>query len=131
MKEAPIEGQVRGLQTRTEPLGNASHRTVWSFRIERFDTAGNLELLVPVEMRGISFKGSLTEGDRVRVLSGRQKGGTLVASKVRNETTGAVVEARDVPRVVKWFVAVLFLAVAVVFAIGVYLFVVSWGNGVG
>lgn len=93
---AELVGQVRAFQSRTEPYGESSQRTIWNFRVERFDDDGNLVLRVPVEMRGLSFQGSIADGDTVRV-AGRERHGTVRARRVENRTTGAVVTARDQP----------------------------------
>ena len=111
-----VEGHARGLQTRSERTGDASE-SVWTFRVERYDDAGNRVLLVPVEMRGLSFQGSLSDGDTVRA-HGRVRSGTLQADRVENLTTGATIEAKRVPKALKVLFGILFAAV-VVFIVGV------------
>jgi hypothetical protein len=91
---ATIEGQIRGIQQRTESYGEGNSSTVWTFRIERYDHSGNRLPPVAVQMRGIGFDGSLTEGDDVRV-SGRWKHGTLHTDNVENLTTRATVKTRS------------------------------------
>lgn len=127
-----IEGEARGIRYRMEhDKGNALY--IWSFRVERYDAAGNRLPPVPVEMRGRSFHGFINEGDRVRV-QGRGKGGVIKARKVRNLTTGARVEvkANDMPLLVKifvypvlWFYQVLSWLIFVGIAVGIVALIVS------
>lgn len=69
-------------------------RSVWTFRLERYDQHGNRLAPVQIEMRGLAFEGSLTDGDSVRV-TGRWRGGALRANEVQNLTTGALVRAKN------------------------------------
>lgn len=89
-----VVGEARFVQQRTEHMGEDASRTIWSFRLQQYDSAGNALRPVPVEMRGIAFEGSLAEGDQVRV-SGRWRGGTLRADRLENLTTGALVRAKS------------------------------------
>jgi hypothetical protein len=90
-----VQGQVRGLRQRTEDYGEDSPTyTVWTFRLERHDFAGNRLRPVPVQMRGAAFDGSLDEGDIVRV-AGKWKDGTLHGERIDNLTTGAAVKPRS------------------------------------
>ena len=102
-----IEGQARGIVSRADGQGESGGETVWTFRVERYDDVGNRELLLPVEMRGYRFEGSIAEGDWVR-LRGRMKRGTLEASEVENVTTGATIRAKTTPRMVGIVFAVIF-----------------------
>jgi hypothetical protein len=101
-----VEGQAKGLQTRSESIGEGYSQTVWSFRIERYDDTGNRVQLVPVEMRAPSFEGNLSDGDWVRA-HGRMRRGTFRATDVENLTTGANVRAKQVPKLLKVFMAVV------------------------
>jgi hypothetical protein len=92
--KATLVGEVHLMQQRTEHMGEDSSRTIWSFRLVRYDPGGNALRPVPVEMRGIAFEGSLAEGDQVRV-AGRWRGGTLRAEQLENLTTGALVRAKS------------------------------------
>jgi hypothetical protein len=106
-----IEGQVTGLQMRSEGGGGEfAAEAIWTFRLERYDGAGNRVALVPVEMRGLRFEGSLANGDTVRV-RGRLRRGTFLASEVVNFTTGSEVRAKGVPKVALVFVGIFFVAV--------------------
>lgn len=119
-----VEGQVRGVQTRTEQQGETSE-AIWTFRVERYDEAGNRALLVPVEMRGYAFEGSIHDGDWVRA-TGKMKAGTLRASQVENLTTSADFRAKTLPKPVKAILIALFVAFMVgVFAWVVYGFIVT------
>ncbi len=86
-------GVVRDFQARREQWGNGGEEEIWHFRIERHDASGNALKLIPVEMRGLSFSGSVSNGDEVR-LHGRWRDGTLRADELTNLTTHARVRAK-------------------------------------
>jgi hypothetical protein len=109
-----LVGQVRGLQVRAEPYRQGVQRAIWSFRVERYDEVGNRVLLLPVEMRGLFFQGSIREGEWVCV-HGKRQGGTLRATRLENLTTGAVVAATGVPKRVKTASSVFAILFAIVF----------------
>lgn len=109
---AVVEGQARGVQARVERRGDNAHQEVWTFRVERFDEAGDRVLLVPVEMRGLGFEGSIGDGDWVRV-RGRRRRGTFHAREVENLTTGATVRAKQIPKVVTGLLVALLVGIVV------------------
>ncbi|MFF9158421.1 hypothetical protein ACF1AB_40060 [Streptomyces sp. NPDC014846] len=88
-----VEGQARDVRTRTESRGENASETIWTFRVERYDATGNRIALIPVEMRGLTFEGSLDDGDWVRA-SGKMKSGTLRVRRLENLTTGAAVRSK-------------------------------------
>ncbi|MFI0903094.1 hypothetical protein ACH4TE_06035 [Streptomyces sioyaensis] len=109
---------ARGVQLRTEVGGtsdNVGTIVVCTFRIEVQDATGATVGVVPVEMRGRSFEGSVGDGDRVRA-TGKVKRGTLRVKELLNLTTGAEVSAKTTP------VAVVVIAVLVF--IGFVIFVI-------
>ncbi|MEU1710125.1 hypothetical protein ABZ478_32970 [Streptomyces sp. NPDC005706] len=59
--------------------------------------AGDRSTLIPVEMRGLTYEGSIHEGDWVRV-RGTAKAGTLRATRLENLTTSASVQAKGIPK---------------------------------
>jgi hypothetical protein len=121
-----IEGQVHGVQSRTEQQGESNYEAVWTFRVERYDEAGNRVLLVPVEMRGYAFEGAISEGDWVRA-HGKMKNGTLRASKVENLTTGAVVKAKTIPKGCSIPIMIAFVVIFVaVFSFVIWGFFQTW-----
>jgi hypothetical protein len=83
---------VRELQ-RDDRVTSDSRERVWHFRIERHDASGNRLAPVPVEMRGLSFSGTVSNGDEVRV-NGRWRKGTLRVERLDDLTTGAQVRAK-------------------------------------
>lgn len=98
--DSGIVGEVRGLQQRDEYQYRASqNRTstskVWTFRVERYDSAGNRLPPVPVEMRGNSYRGFINEGDTVQLLDKWKEGQLLQTARVRNLTTGVMVTAQS------------------------------------
>jgi hypothetical protein len=111
---ATVEGQIRGIQQRVESHGELDS-SVWTFRIERYDRDGNRLPPIPVQMRGIAFEGSLSEGDEIKVV-GVWKAGTLYTERVQNITTGATVKAKSH----KWaylIIALIVLAGFITFAV--------------
>ncbi|WP_328512899.1 hypothetical protein OHB25_59145 [Streptomyces mirabilis] len=119
---------VRDLQTRSERRGEADFETVWSFRLERYDDAGQRVMLIPVEMRGLGFEGSIHDGDQVRTC-GRMRGGTLRVKRLENVTTGAAVQAKRTPKIV-WVFSILFLCFVLAF-MGWVFSVLFFGNSPG
>lgn len=91
-----VEGVARAVQQRS--LGGQTPNEILSFRVERYDGAGNRMPPVPVELRGSIFgariSGQLSDGDGVEV-TGIVNDGTLRAEKILNRSTGAVVEGRS------------------------------------
>jgi hypothetical protein len=90
-----IEGYARGFQTWQEPRGQGFATIVRTFRLDRYDSAGNRMQAVPVEMRGISFTGSINEGDKVIVYDKWIEGQTVQAKQVYNLTHQSMVEALE------------------------------------
>ena len=97
---APITGEVRGIQQRSEqgsPYDQAGAWTIWTFKVERYDSAGNRLPPVPVEMRGRSFEGFVSEADQIELpaeaLREWQPGQTVRPRQVRNLTNGAIFRA--------------------------------------
>jgi hypothetical protein len=113
-----VTGEVRSVHRRTEWIGEGS-RSIWTFRMDGVDQAGNRLSPVEVEMRGFSFEGSLSEGDSVRV-SGRWRNGAIRAEQLQNQTTGALVRAKTYKglRVAALALFVLIAAGIVFFAVG-------------
>lgn len=102
-----VEGVARNVQLRTEVRGSGGNTgtiIVCNFRVEIYDRRGRPVRLVPVEMRGDSFQGAVTEGDRVRA-EGKAKRGTLRVKRLYNLTTGAEVSTGGT----HWAVVVLLI----------------------
>jgi hypothetical protein len=106
-----LVGVVGSMQQRTEYMGRDNSRTIWTFRLERYDSAGNRLRPVPIEMRGLAFEGSLADGDQVRV-TGRWRDGTVRAESLENLTTGALVRAKSYKGVMIAAVVVFLIAAA-------------------
>jgi len=111
---ATVVGQVRGIQQRTEGYGEHGF-SVLTFRVERYDDAGNRLQPVSVQLRAPGYDGALSEGDEVRV-AGRWKNGTLHTSRVDNLTTGASVAGKSVKKALLIFLA-LVAVMAIVFVV--------------
>ena len=114
-----IVGEVRGIQQRNEqdPYINEWTWNIWTFRVERYDPAGNRLPPVAVEMRSRFFEGAINEGDWVEIPGVWQGSETLRPPSVFNITTGTVVKAKTKPPIsrgskITWSVAgILFLAI--------------------
>lgn len=123
---------MKGVQSRTETSGKDYSESILSFRLEDYDARGNRVLLVPVEMRGVGFEGSLQDGDEARA-HGKVRSGTFRADKVENLTTGAEVLAKKTPKIlVVVFFIFFFAVVAFIIAVAVFGFTqMSMPPGVG
>lgn len=80
-----ILGTARDVQKR--PSGPDSEEEVWTFRVERYESTGEAHTVVPVELRGNSITGDLSDGDVVEV-SGPWDDRTLFADSVVNHSVG-------------------------------------------
>lgn len=109
-----MEGTVRDVQSRTEHGGkDTASQFVLNLRVEEYDDALDGVRIVPIEMKGVIFEGSVTNGDRIRA-SGRMRSGTLRVKKLHNLTTGADVSARSYSKI-GCAIFLLFVAGMVVF----------------
>jgi hypothetical protein len=121
-----IEGEVRGLEQRTERSSTSSSSQVWTFRLDRFDNDGNRLRALPVQMRGRAFDGVISEGDYVEV-TGKRKGGVLNARSVYNVTTDSTVTAKRPSRLSYAVVAVFVVIFLIFFGTFGYMFVTQSG----
>ncbi|MFD3558194.1 hypothetical protein ACFWVU_00775 [Streptomyces sp. NPDC058686] len=111
-----MEGTVHDLQTRTQHGGKDSASVfVMNFRVEEYVDALDRVRLVPIEMKGIIFEGSVANGDRIRA-SGRMRSGTLRVKKLHNLTTGADVSAKSYSKI-GCVVFLIFVVCMIVFII--------------
>jgi hypothetical protein len=117
------EGRASAIE-RVAP-SSTDPQTVLSFRLERFTDEGNYEVVAQVEMRGLSISGSLRDGDHVRVLTAKDENGTILAKKVRNETTGAMIESRGIHPISKWIIGIVFALVVVTSVVVAYLIITT------
>jgi len=117
--DAVVEGEARAIQQRSESYGENSSMTVMSFRVERYDDAGNRQQPVPVQFRALGYDGSLSEGDRVRVF-GDWKAGTLHSKRMDNLSTGASVAVKSYRKQLIAFLLVVAVMVAVFASIWVF-----------
>ncbi len=118
-----IVGEARGVQARSEQdlLTPQRQFTVLTFRVERFDRAGNRLPPVAVQMRGRTFEGAISEGDWVEVAVAGAPSDTLHVDRVRNLTTTAVVRAKGEERSLSFWVVVgvVVLIVVVIFVVAI------------
>ncbi|OLP00069.1 hypothetical protein BVU76_22740 [Mycolicibacterium porcinum] len=80
-----VLGTAQGVQKRRS--GPDGGDEVWTFRVERYESTGQAHTVVPVELRGDSITGELSDGDVVEV-SGYWDDRTLFADSVVNHSTG-------------------------------------------
>lgn len=120
-----LVGEVRGLRDRSEPGPGDESWTVLSFRLERYDDAGNRLTPVPVELRGTRFTGALSEGDWVEVDSRGRHEECVRVRAVFDATTGTVIAGlgpgfgRTLGTVFGWLVLSVLLGVVVLFVVAV------------
>ncbi len=93
-----IAGEVRGFNERAEAAGDKL-LTVWTFRLERYDKAGNRLPPVAVQMSGMRFSGSINEGEWVEIPGKFREGRVMHVQEVRNLTTNTIVKARKAGKI--------------------------------
>ncbi len=80
-----VLGTARAVQK--QPAGPGNDEEVWSLRVERYDSTGKAHTVVPVQLRGSSITGQLSDGDVVEV-DGFWDDRTLFADSVVNHSAG-------------------------------------------
>ena len=80
-----VLGTARAIEKK--PAGPGNDEEVWSFRVERYDSTGKAHTVVPVQLRGSSVTGQLSDGDVVEV-NGFWDDRTLFADAVVNHSAG-------------------------------------------
>ena len=121
-----VIGEAREVRQRSESEG-AINWSINSFRVERYDKAGNRLQPVPVEMRATKFNGTLSEGDWVEISGTWQPGQVMKPRQVNDLTTGAQVSG-SVPffiRISNWsgcivLIIILLAVVALAYAGGLF-----------
>jgi hypothetical protein len=88
-----LQGEVRGFRERRDTESDLNP-LVWTFRLERYVDGARLPP-IPVEMRGASFTGFITEGDTVALSDAWHEGQVVQAKLVYNVTSGMAVRALD------------------------------------
>ncbi|BDY31923.1 serine/threonine-protein kinase [Mycolicibacterium mageritense] len=81
-----VLGTARAVQKL--PAGPDRDEEVWLFRVERYDSTGEAHTVVPVELRGNSITGELSDGDVVEV-NGFWDDRTLFADAVVNHSASS------------------------------------------
>jgi hypothetical protein len=89
-------GEVRNLDKYQEQGGLNFQRwfQVLTFRVDRRDSAGNLQQSVSVRLRGQRIVGNVKEGDRVEVKGRPGRDGVVRVTSFRNLTTQSIVTGR-------------------------------------
>jgi hypothetical protein len=99
MSQAAVEGEVRGFRQWTESVSNPItnenvQEQVWTFQLQRH-LDGRPLAPIPVEMRGQSFSGVLSEGHTVRLERVTwHEGQTVRTNHVYNVTLNTPVETK-------------------------------------
>jgi hypothetical protein len=129
-----VQGRVTGFSSRTRrktqtyvtgaPPGQPQfvhtrriELTVWSFWVEPSSSDGERLGPIAVEMTGRKFKGTVTDGDEVRIDRRPRKGKKLRLNKLENLTTAGTVRAKGGPLVGTARVIVTAIQLAVLVAI--------------
>ena len=107
-----VTGVVRALQERGDERGR-----VMSFRVEQHDPEGRAVQVVPVEIRGLSLHGFLTEGDWVEIRRRWKPGKTLRPRVIRNLSTGGEFRSKGRLGLRKALALVAFLIVATIMVV--------------
>jgi hypothetical protein len=118
-----VSGVVRDLEQRVD-WGSAGEpaETTYVFRVALENERRETIALVPVEMRGLSFRGSLSEGDGVEIESPWRRGETLRPGTIVNLTTGGRFESKGSRRGRSIAGCLVFLLVAGAMAVAFYFF---------
>ena len=121
MSQEKIEGEVRGLRERTERTHHSVtnepiDQQVWIFQLERRQEGQRLSP-VPVEMRGYTISGVLSEGHIVRLEETTwREGQTIRTDHVYNVTLNTPVVAKNKDYTMQYIVAmVIFLVFLAIF----------------
>ena len=99
---ANIRGVSQNVQHRSETYPRRSIQ-VLNFRVDQYNSIGHLRESVPVELRGASIIGQLSDDDEVEV-TGRWKNGVLLTKAVTNVTTDGQIVGRRMRRYTALFV---------------------------
>lgn len=108
-----VTGEARAVQQRTEWVSESGSRSIWTFRLDATDQNGARLGLVQIEMRGITFEGSLADGDSVRV-AGKWHNGIIRAEQVQNLTMGTLVRAKNYKGLMVVAIALFVVGAAVI-----------------
>jgi hypothetical protein len=87
-----LRGVVGSFRERSELMGT-QYGSVWNFRVDHWDKNQKLEQPVSVEMRGISFAGSVGDGDWVEIAGDWKPGDILHTTSLRNISQNSTVVA--------------------------------------
>ena len=122
-------GTVSGLTTQGE-YGFALK--VISFRLERHDESGKPLPRLAVEMRGVSLRGPIANGDRVELVGKQDSSGVVHTQRVQNVSTNSEVtmvaapfQALQSPTAVRFsmiLIIIIFIIVLAGFVIFGYIF---------
>ena len=113
--ETHTSGRASGFQTRV-----GSNVTIWNFRVESFDSQGNLVARVAVELRGVKIFGAIRDGDDIEVWGNRRAGLTLMAKRIYNITTDETISTgsfNSTAGTIGMIVFILFFIVFVLFGL--------------
>jgi hypothetical protein len=89
-----VSGVARQVKLRAESRGRGGSVQVLSMRADAHDERGNRIASVPLELRGPSLVGGVSDGELVEA-RGRWRRGVLHARVLHNRTTGGAVHARS------------------------------------
>lgn len=88
-----IRGRVSNLKTEQISVGNGLNGNIWSFNVVRYDGNDNPLPKIPVQLRGYSVKGFITEGDEVGLFDNWTPPDTLQVTALFNFSNGSLITA--------------------------------------
>ncbi|MGZ0149215.1 hypothetical protein ACXJJ3_19260 [Kribbella sp. WER1] len=116
---AQLRGVARNVQYRSEARSDNGAIQVLTFRLEQPG-----QQPVQVELRTLALTGQVVDGEDVTV-SGKWRGGRLVAREILSTSTGVAVRGQRPPW---WLVAPIGIAILVVFALVLYFIIHSFSS---
>ncbi|HZX03735.1 hypothetical protein, partial [Kribbella sp.] len=93
---AQLRGIARNVQYRSEARSENGAIQVLTLRLEQHDNVGKELQPVQVELRALALQGQVVDGESVTI-TGKWRGGRLVAREIVSESTGVAVRGRKPP----------------------------------
>jgi hypothetical protein len=119
-----LRGCISSFRSRNELMGSR-YGSVWNFRVESWDATGAPQPPIAVEMRGLSFSGSVGDGDWVEIPGRWSPGENLHVKSLRNLSMNAPVEAHGEGEAGRFFSPIA-KAIVVLLMLALFAFVAYW-----
>jgi serine/threonine-protein kinase len=125
-----VLGTASAVQKR--PAGTGSDEEVWSFRVEPRDSTSAASTVIPVELRGRSITGELSDGDVVEAAGFWDENTLLADTLINHSVTNHTLEAKTAKRPGRRPPRTVIVALAALLAVIVGVVVISTrGFGLG